>query len=480
MIKAIKKGNKVSLCGVTEDDLKYLLMASDLRYSSYDKYMKKIVYKRMRTLSKNNYDPKSGKVHLSLPHWSWLKPRLEDCGLSVLDSVGPALQSHTPYHIPPDLPIQLRDYQEDTIYRILCTDSGVVSLAVNAGKTEIMLIAAKAILSGNPYSRVMIVSNSTTIMQQTWSRAGRYLSRNILECLGDGIKPKEPATYRMLFSVDKSFVKHHKSLAKPTHIFVDEVHNQTKSDLAELLRSPEFSGVSRWGFSGTPYTKDDLHNQLMRITFGETLTNVDTTDLVDLGVSADAKIIFVRNEVENLPIQQDNVLVLQDKLLYQNRDRNRMIVFAALNFALLYNKFVYVSVKKIEHLNELYHRILKHCPNTAVFHGGLDSAYKKKTLAMIASGECKIVVATSAFGTGISVPNLDVLINGAGGASSTQVIQRMGRIVRNYEGKDRPIYVDFMDLGNPVTEKMGKTRMRLAEREMSRRSVKVDTIEGVF
>ena len=60
-------------------------------------------------------------------------------------------------------------------------------------------------------------------------------------------------------------------------------------------------------------------------------------------------------------------------------------------------------------------------------------------------GEPQITIASVIFDEGIDVRPLDTLILAGGGKSPTRALQRIGRILRPYEGKKDAIAVDFMD-----------------------------------
>lgn len=61
---------------------------------------------------------------------------------------------------------------------------------------------------------------------------------------------------------------------------------------------------------------------------------------------------------------------------------------------------------------------------------------------------------------GLDVPILDCLILAGGGRSSTRAFQRIGRVLRLYEGKERAIAFDFEDY-TPMLRRHSKIRKKL-------------------
>ena len=57
----------------------------------------------------------------------------------------------------------------------------------------------------------------------------------------------------------------------------------------------------------------------------------------------------------------------------------------------------------------------------------------------------RITIASVIFDEGIDCKPLDTLILAGGGKSPTRALQRIGRILRKFEGKEDAIAVDFMD-----------------------------------
>jgi superfamily II DNA or RNA helicase len=83
---------------------------------------------------------------------------------------------------------------------------------------------------------------------------------------------------------------------------------------------------------------------------------------------------------------------------------------------------------------------------STIFLDGAKSS--KKRLAAIDSmknGEFDIMIASKIFDQGIDIPELDALILAGSGKSSGRALQRIGRVIRKHEGKEKAIVVEFFD-----------------------------------
>jgi superfamily II DNA/RNA helicase len=74
----------------------------------------------------------------------------------------------------------------------------------------------------------------------------------------------------------------------------------------------------------------------------------------------------------------------------------------------------------------------KDVPKEKVYHGGHDAKTKKKTIENLMSGDCRVVVCTDAFGVGIDIPDIEIVIQLGVNTKLTLMglAQRIGRAAR--------------------------------------------------
>jgi len=77
--------------------------------------------------------------------------------------------------------------------------------------------------------------------------------------------------------------------------------------------------------------------------------------------------------------------------------------------------------------------------------GSNSSKKRGETIEDLKSGNLHTLIATSLADEGLDIPNLDVLILAGSGKSKTKALQRIGRVIRPYEGKKQAVVIDFMD-----------------------------------
>ena len=61
------------------------------------------------------------------------------------------------------------------------------------------------------------------------------------------------------------------------------------------------------------------------------------------------------------------------------------------------------------------------------------------------NGLTDVLIASKIFDQGVDIPELDALILAGSGKSTGRALQRIGRVIRKYPGKEKAIVVEFMD-----------------------------------
>jgi superfamily II DNA or RNA helicase len=110
-------------------------------------------------------------------------------------------------------------------------------------------------------------------------------------------------------------------------------------------------------------------------------------------------------------------------------------------------------VTEIEHGNILKEMIEKKKIDCVYMNGStIDREIKE---------HMKVLIGTSIFNEGVDLKYFDVLILAAGGKSSVQLIQRVGRVLRpKTDGRESIVY-DFIDRSKYINKHYKKRRMIL-------------------
>jgi len=223
-------------------------------------------------------------------------------------------------------------------------------------------------------------------------------------------------------------------------VIVDECHivgSKSFQEFFELTNYPY-----RYGFSATPDGNDKYRFATVRQHIGDILFEIYTKELIENDVMAKPVIKFLTVDCIATPSWDS----AYDKCIVNNKRRNEKVIEIAEEHK---NVPVLILYKIIEHGKVLGKKI----PNSVVLSGSDSNAVREEAIAKFISGEIKCLIASNIFKQGISISNIEVLINVSGGKSKIEVLQKIGRSLRLSKGKTTALVYDFMDLGNKFTEK---------------------------
>jgi superfamily II DNA or RNA helicase len=102
---------------------------------------------------------------------------------------------------------------------------------------------------------------------------------------------------------------------------------------------------------------------------------------------------------------------------------------------------VLILVDRIEHGEYLQ----SHIADSQFICGELKKKEREEIIDNIRNGSLSVVIATKLFDEGVDFPSMHTLILAAGGRSGIKMIQRTGRVLRLFQGKDRATIYDFID-----------------------------------
>lgn len=222
------------------------------------------------------------------------------------------------------------------------------------------------------------------------------------------------------------------------HIF-DESHIITTGTIKTILKhiDPEYI----YGFSGTPF-RDDNTDLLIKGILGEQIINVSASELIDKGLLAQPIIKF-------LPVPSMSPSVSQYQTIYKeyivdNHIRNRMIVD---NTKILINKNYtpLLLFKQIRHGQILKEMLNEEDIKCEMLYGNDTLDRRTEVKEMLEKKEIQIILASTIFDIGIDLPILNALVLCGGGKSSIRCLQRVGRVIRAFPGKQYAAIVDFYD-----------------------------------
>jgi superfamily II DNA or RNA helicase len=321
----------------------------------------------------------------------------------------------------------LRDYQVEAVKAIIDNDGGIISMPTGGGKTITMIEFLKNVVKSD--SKFLVIVPTLDIKQQWESKAMEQLT---------------VMTYQS--------IKKKSQLEGMNVVIFDECHHVASKVLYKIAMACSESILI--GCSAT-VKREDGEDLKIEAALGPIVHNIERRDLIDRGWLCDAEVKYI-----SLDEPPDMLLDYQEayeKFVVNNTERNDKIVDIAISESK--DRQVLVLVQRIEHGLELYDRLKDN--GACFFNGQLRKVDRLEMFKDIKNMKYGIVIATSIFDEGVDVHTFGVLILAVGGKSSIKVAQRVGRLLRMHEGKQKATIYDFIDNYKWLRKHYQKRRMLL-------------------
>ena len=244
----------------------------------------------------------------------------------------------------------------------------------------------------------------------------------------------------------------------------DEVHH-TKADTWYRVLLSCHNAIYKVGLSGSIDKDDPVMWDRLRGVFGSIIAKVRTKELVDEGILAKPTVVMIPinepQEVKALTTKGKGWQKIYKLGIEENQYRNTLIAGIAKK-QYENDKSVLVIVNRINQADIISAYLDALSIPHEFINGQQDDTQRKDELARVATGENRVLLATSVLDEGVDISNIDTLIMAAGGKSMRQVIQRIGRVLRKKKGKENKATIfDFDDRQNPALKKHTNDRLAI-------------------
>lgn len=381
---------------------------------------------------------------------------LDDSGLqySVRDErVSPSLSTH-------DVAISgllTRPYQEEAKKRALEAHRGIIQVATGGGKT----IIASMIMAELKCQTLFMV-HTKDLLYQAKNSFEEVLGIEIGQ-IGDGVVDIKPITVATMQTISKALGKKYKDtdedVSRETDtkldnnrteqilkcikdcqlVIWDEVH-RIACDMAMGVSEAITNAYYRIGLSASPW-RDDGADLMIEASIGHVIYKVSASDLIDQGYLVPPIIKMEKIKPVQLYGTYDQ---LYKANIVENEARNNRIV-EHVEYLMEQNIPTLILVKHIKH-GEILKRLIREKFGPVEFLSGRDYTEKRnQTIEEMRIGQRHLLIASTIADEGLDIKRLGAVILAGSGKSSTRALQRVGRAIRPFEGKDHAIIIDFID-----------------------------------
>lgn len=409
---------------------------------------------------KRLYDKRHNWFPLGL--WSRIKSTLDDMGIQYIvrdECVFPSVH----VNISLSDKIEYRPYQEEAANHAIEAKRSVLRVATGGGKTVI----AAMIIAKLKCPTIFLVHTRDLLYQAKEAFEQFLINDDGIGQIGDGVVDIRPVTVATIQSIarylgiqykkyeyddadykDNTDVTSHRAeiqqfLDSVGLIIWDEVH-RIASDMAYSVSMAINMPYYRVGLSASPW-RDDGADMAIEASMGGISYTISASDLIDMGylVKPIIRRVRVPSSVPYYNDIRDYARIYNDEIV-NNEYRNNIIVKYVKQFASI-GMPTLVLVQHIKHGNILK-RMISEQFHPIDFVSGRDLTVKRKqAIQEMREGKRIALIASTIADEGLDIKNLSAIILAGGGKSSTRALQRIGRVLRPFDGKTHAVVIDFDD-----------------------------------
>ena len=357
----------------------------------------------------------------------------------------------------------LRPYQHQAVLAAVVNGNGILKIATGGGKT---VIAGCTI--GALKKKSIFIVHTRDLLYQAKSSFERLFPNEKIGQIGDGIIDYQNITVATmqtlailgkLKNIDKtkyddcgtSEKKLTEDMIKGANfnryvvtvqcVMMDEVQivsSQTAQEVRFLFTSADYA----FGYSASPW-RDDGSDLAIEGAFGTRIIDITASQLIKQGYLVRPTIEIHQCEY-HMPIINGTYADIYKRYIVENPSRNIQVCEdASKQWAKGYNTLVLVTqIKHGQLLEEILNRFS--CP--AIFISGKSSTKKRRqAIQDMRDGKRSIMIASTIADVGLDIPRLQCIIEAGAGKSSVTALQRLGRIMRPFEGKNECIFITYKD-----------------------------------
>lgn len=393
-------------------------------------------------------------------------------------------------------------FQEIAVSKAIEWGRGLLYYPTGSGKTIIM---AKIIAKLD--KRTLVIVPNLQLLNQTFEKFGQYFGIANVGIFGDSKKDLSKliiiATQQSLHSMlTKKPSDFKRNIAKSFPIvFIDECHHIAtaaiiwrKDAQGKWTQKPNIANTwwdilmaidayHKYGMSATLGGEISNDRFVLQSATGHVISSISISELVERKVLCGVKVIMLslehpRYSVWKSQYGEREVDGVKEKYLIdpgaldnnilENDLRNDIIAQIAHQKTLEGNK-VLVLVDKVATHGKILRELIS---NSIFLHGSHSTKKREEGLAEFSKGG-KTLIGTI-FKEGFDFPAINVLIIAGGGKSSKALVQKIGRVLRTCEGKDRAEIFDFMDKDGSMCERHSEARLVVYKSEPKYEVVVVD------
>ena len=412
------------------------------------------------------YSPATGEIYCGLVSYftEWAKERGYEYEFKQHETFGHPVEEND--LITPEgvvgfvkglrLPVKVRDYQYQAIYECLKYNRRLLLSPTASGKS--LMVYSLVRYHVNLNRKILIVVPTTSLVEQMYKDFEEYgwMASKYCHKIYSG-QEKDTKADCIITTWQSVYKQPRKWFERFDVVIGDEAHQFKAKSLTTIMH--KLHGCKyRIGFTGT-LDGANVNQLVLEGVFGRCSQVIKTHNLMKQGhvSNLSVKVLVLKHQEQIFEGYQDEM-----NYLCEHETRNKFIRNLACdlkgNTLVLFN---YVE----KHGLPLYEMINSHTDKPVhLVYGGVDVDDREHIRSLVENEDDQIIVASyGTFSTGINIKRLHNLVFASPSKSRVRNLQSIGRVLRQYRGKE---IATLYDIADDITRDNGKnyTLLHLFER----------------
>lgn len=353
---------------------------------------------------------------------------------------------------------KLNNKQERAMKVLLAHQVGVLCAATGFGKT---VVGAKLI--SELKTNTLIIVNRNSLLEQWKDRLSYFLGVDKKDIGQIGASKEKPngkldvASFQSLCKKDnlEELVKNYGL------VIVDECHHVAAYSFEKVLKAIRSRYV--YGLTATPTRKDGWH-KIIYMQCGDIRVRIANHELKQ-NKEMEHTVIVKKTSYKYIPTEEKEKIQISEILndMCNNVFRNGIII-DDIKKCIEEGRVPIVLTERVEHLKILKESLEKLEVPVVIYKGNMGKKKTKEIQDILKEADennkPRIILATSSsIGEGFDDSRLDTLFLTMPVSWKGRIIQYVGRLHREHEGKEKVIVYDYLD-NMKVLEKMYNRRLK--------------------
>jgi superfamily II DNA or RNA helicase len=373
-----------------------------------------------------------------------------------------------------DIGDNMMEHQKEALLKIFKERFGIVKSPVRSGKTYIFSEFCRIALSKNKNERILFITDGASLFEQSLNDINSFLFKHginvggirgkrfeqchvvvatiqtlevILNGKSRGIDKIEDAEIKKITLKERNARKRIllNYFSGVTSLFVDECHEQTSTSRISIIEKLQKNQLNYNIFlSATPFKSEDLKGKLNMMQMGgDVIFEMEEEELKERGVlSRDAVcLIYINHDLnKNIEIEEGEMYRAYEKQVLTHNIHRNMLITTVVEMCNRFNLKTLVLFVIKQHGQYL---------SNMTGYEFLDGSFSIKQRIAITAKFLKsiggVLLASNIFKKGITLPEVEVMINAGGGLERANVTQKKGRVLGVTATKNKVLTIDFFD-----------------------------------